>query len=109
MAGFIRFATLHFVNEGGYNFCSEYRCSFRLSRGARSNHESSDNTQWPKRKVRRIYAQAASDQGVYLIQWLFLSLLLDYPDDTYVLAMQRKNYSKVIRQYQECIQKKSME
>ena len=62
--------------------------------------------QWPTRKVRRIYAQTVSDQGLFLVQRLFFAPLLDYPDNAYVLDMQRKNFSKVVRKYQECIEEK---
>jgi hypothetical protein len=63
--------------------------------------------QWPKRKVMRIYAQTVSDEGLYLVQKLFFAPLFGFPDNAYVLDMQRKNPSRFVRNYQECIAAKN--
>jgi hypothetical protein len=62
--------------------------------------------QWPTRRVKRIYAQTVSDNGLFLVQRLYFAPLLDYPDNAYILDMGRKNFSKIVQKYQECIEKK---
>lgn len=59
--------------------------------------------QWPQRKLAKIYAQAASDEGLYLIQKMFFAPMLGYPEDAYVLDLGRKNPSRFVREYQACI------
>jgi hypothetical protein len=59
--------------------------------------------QWPQRKVTRIYAQTVSDEGLFLVQKLFFAPLFGFPDNAYMLDMQRKNPSRFVRSYQECI------
>jgi hypothetical protein len=60
----------------------------------------------PQKKLKRIYAQAATDEGLFLIQKLFFAPLYNFPDDAYVLDLERKNPSRTIRQYQKCIASK---
>lgn len=64
--------------------------------------------QYPRMRIKRIYAQAVSDQGRALIKKLYLGPLyvigdtgLTRVDDAYVLDMQETAVSKVIRGFQE--------
>lgn len=64
--------------------------------------------QYPVRRIKRIYAQAVSEQGQTLAKKLYLAPLyimengnLKRVEDAYVLDMQDKAVSKVIRQFQE--------
>jgi uncharacterized short protein YbdD (DUF466 family) len=50
-----------------------------------------------------------SDEGLYLVQKLFFAPLFGFSDNAYVLDMQRKNPSRFVRNYQECIAAKSEE
>jgi hypothetical protein len=63
-------------------------------------------TQYPKRSISKIYAQAESDQGDILIQKLFLAPLENLAPNAYMLNMKRPGASRFIRRFQECIKNK---
>lgn len=69
--------------------------------------------QYPEKRIKRIYAQAISDQGQKLVKKLYLAPLyimenneLKRVDDAYVLDMKEKAVSKVIQQFQERLEAK---
>ena len=65
--------------------------------------------QYPDRYITKIYAQAESGKGDILIQKLFFAPREDLAPNAYVLNLSRPGASRVIRQFQECLeQKKSM-
>jgi hypothetical protein len=63
--------------------------------------------QWPKSKVRRIYAQAGSKEGRFLIQKLYFGPLFSLADDAYMLDLEHENPSRFIRSFQGCIDQKA--
>ncbi len=72
--------------------------------------------QYPDRRIKRIYAQAVSDQGRALAKKLYLGPLyimrdngLTRIEDAYVLDMQEEAVSKVIRQFQERLKAKEQQ
>jgi hypothetical protein len=65
--------------------------------------------QWPKCKIKRIYAQAASTEGRYLIQKLYFGPLYNVADDAFVLDLQYPNASKFIQRFQQCVKEKEAE
>jgi hypothetical protein len=69
--------------------------------------------QYPEKRIKRIYAQGVSDQGRNIIKKLYLAPLYIMEDngltrieDAYVLDMQEKAVSKVIRAFQEDLEMK---
>lgn len=69
--------------------------------------------QYPKKRIKHIYAQAVSDQGRTLVKKLYLAPLyimenreLKRIEDAYVIDMREKAVSRVIRQFQEKIEAK---
>ena len=65
--------------------------------------------QYPKRYITKIYAQAESDKGDILIQKLFFAPLENLAPNAYVLNLARPGASRVVRQYQKCIEEKRKE
>jgi hypothetical protein len=72
--------------------------------------------QYPDRRIKRIYAQAISEQGRTLAKKLYLGPLyimgdngLTRIEDAYVLDMQEEAVSKVIRQFQERLKAKEQQ
>lgn len=70
--------------------------------------------QYPEKRIKRIYTQTVSDQGAALAKKLYLSPLYIMRDnnlvrieDAYVLDMNEKAVSKVIRQFQEQLEAKT--
>lgn len=62
--------------------------------------------QYPDRYIKKIYAQAESEQGDILIQKLFLAPLENLASNAYVLNLTRPGASRFIRRFQECIRQK---
>jgi hypothetical protein len=62
---------------------------------------------WPKRKLRKIYAQTYSDSGLFLVQKMFFAPMYGYPEDAYVLDLTRKNPSRFVQGFQDCINAKA--
>lgn len=69
--------------------------------------------QYPERRIKRIYAQAVTDQGQTLVKKLYLAPLyimrkegLERVEEAYVLDLRDKAVSKVIRQFQEQLEMK---
>lgn len=72
--------------------------------------------QYPARQIKRIYAQTVSDQGRTLVQKLYMAPLyimrgsdLIRVKDAFVLDMQERAVSKVIRQFQEQLEIKEQQ
>ncbi len=72
--------------------------------------------QYPEKRIKRIYAQAVSEQGRTLVKKLYLAPLyiiegygLKRVEDAYVLDMQEKAISKMIRQFQEKLEVKEQQ
>ena len=54
------------------------------------------------RRICRIYAQAVSEAGLYFVQKLFFAPLYEFPEDAFVLDVQRRNPSKFVHHFQAC-------
>lgn len=62
--------------------------------------------QYPDRYITKIYAQAESKMGDILIQKLFFAPLEDLAPNAYVLNLTRPGASRIIKQFQQCIEEK---
>jgi hypothetical protein len=63
--------------------------------------------QWPKSKIKRIYAQAGSREGRFLIQKLYFGPRFDLADDAYMLDLEHENPSRFVHGFQQCINEKA--
>jgi hypothetical protein len=59
--------------------------------------------QWPKRRISKIYARAATKEGEYLAHKLYFSPLYEFGEHSYVLDLKHNNPSRFIRSFQERI------
>ncbi|MGI9058542.1 MAG: hypothetical protein ACR2H5_08180 [Ktedonobacteraceae bacterium] len=66
-------------------------------------------TQYPERYIKKIYAQAASNEGDILVRKLYFSPLYDLSDDAYVLDLRKLGVSKLVQRFQECLKDKESE
>jgi hypothetical protein len=82
---------------------SEYRSSFRKL--IRSVFDFWCE-QYPDVQFKKLYAFAASDEGEMLMKHLFFSPRYDLGDKTFELDLYRPNPSKLIKDFQNCIQGK---
>lgn len=62
--------------------------------------------QYPDKYVEKIYAQAFSDDGDVLIRKLYFSPLYNLSDRAYVLDLNKKGASRLIRSFQERLERK---
>ena len=62
--------------------------------------------QYPSLRLRRLYAYASTDEGFDLIQQLLFSPRYDLGENAYELDPMRRNRSRLIRSFQECIKMK---
>lgn len=62
--------------------------------------------QYPSIQLRRLYAYASTDKGFDLIQQLFFSPRYDLGENAYELDPMRRNRSRLVRSFQECIKLK---
>lgn len=62
--------------------------------------------QYPSIKLRKLYAYASSDEGFDLVQQLLFSPRYDLGEDAFELDPMRRNRSRLIRSFQECIRAK---
>lgn len=62
--------------------------------------------QYPSIQLRRLYAYASTDEGFDLIQQLLFSPLYNLDENAYELDPMRRNRSRLIRTFQECIRSK---
>jgi len=62
--------------------------------------------QYPEKYIEKIYAQAFSDEGDILIRKLYFSPLYNLSDRAYVLDLNKRGASKLIRSFQESLEQK---
>ena len=62
--------------------------------------------QYPRVQLIRLYAFAASDEGLDLMRHLFFSPRYDLGERAFELDLYRRNPSKLIKSFQECIKRK---
>jgi hypothetical protein len=65
--------------------------------------------QAPERVVGKIYARVASKQGEMLAKKLFFSPLWHISDSAYMLDLRRPNPSRLIQNFQQCVESKREE
>lgn len=58
---------------------------------------------WSHRRIEKVYARIVSPQGEDLVRKLFFAPLNDFPDSAYVLNVRRRNPSRFIQEFQQCI------
>jgi hypothetical protein len=63
--------------------------------------------QYPERYIKRVYAQAASERGIHLIQHFFMAPRLDLAYDAYMIDMAVPSASKVIRRFKQKLERKA--
>jgi hypothetical protein len=63
--------------------------------------------QYPERYIKRVYAQAASERGVQLIQHFFMTPRLDLAYDAYMIDMAVPSASKLIRRFKQKLERKA--
>jgi hypothetical protein len=63
----------------------------------------------PDRKIRRIYAQAVSTDGRFLVQKLFFGPLYDLGDNAFVLDLRYPNPSRFVQRFQQCVAQREAE
>jgi hypothetical protein len=96
-----------YEREGGYTLLAQ-------AIAARPEHSAQVNTvlkkfmeywcsQYPKRHIEKIYAQAATDKGDILIQKLFFAPRYDLAEGAYELDLKRPAASRFIRRLQRCM------
>ena len=101
-----------YERKGGYTLLAE-------SVVAHPNHKEKLNTllkqllhywceQYPTKFIERIYAQAATTKGDILIQKLYFAPREDLAENAYVLNLKRPGASRLIRHFQECLEKKQV-
>ncbi|GCE32072.1 hypothetical protein KDA_75560 [Dictyobacter alpinus] len=62
--------------------------------------------QYPSIQIAKFYAYASTDEGFDLMQQLLFSPRYDLGDNTFELDPMRRNRSRLVRSFQECIRKK---
>jgi len=85
----------------------------------KSEHQSSVRTlinsvlnfwceQYPKIKIKKLYAYAESDEGWNLVKHLFFAPRYDIGERAFELDPSQKNPSKLIKAYQDCLQEREV-
>lgn len=64
-------------------------------------------SQYPKRYIDKIYAQAATEAGDILIRKLYFSPLYNLSDNAYVLDLKKPGISQLVRTFQENLKAKA--
>jgi hypothetical protein len=64
--------------------------------------------EWPRIKVKKVFAETVSQGGLYLVQKMYFGPLYDIGEKAFVLDLRYKNPSRFIRSFQECIEKKEV-
>ncbi len=57
----------------------------------------------PERKIKRIYAQAVSTDGRFLVQKLYFGPLYDLGENAFVLDLRYPNPSRFVQRFQQCV------
>jgi hypothetical protein len=63
--------------------------------------------QYPKRYIKRVYAQAASERGIQLIQHFFMAPRLDLAYDAYMIDLAIPSASKIVQRFKQNLERKA--